>query len=310
MAKTAQGTGQKCEVRLWQDRPRKDGSRQLVAKSDLGTGLDLDEDQTYAIVMRQTFDDKSVLQSTTLQINSPQLLLAFREVVKSYPTVPSDFEGPFEMESPFQMLYHYWDDLDAYRRSAIDDIMRMHLNLLFEYMKAELGYDKTLCDGMVKKNCISFKHLWTIYRPGDLLYTKENGHPWLVRLEKTAYEENTKRGKWLELHHTYTDCDGTEVGQASHVVNIYQKKHFAAENPAIITRLPMFPRKFLKDNDDLEETLSKRGARLLDLKGVLVRNYDGLAEYLRDPPVSFYDPDMADYPGVWLPYTVSCSHSF
>ncbi|KAH0563096.1 hypothetical protein GP486_002338 [Trichoglossum hirsutum] len=303
MAETASGIGQKCEVRVWQDRPRKDGSRQLVAKSDLGVGLDLEEDQTYAIVMKQVFDDKSALQSTTLQINSPQLLRTFREVVKSYPTIPSDFEDPFEMESPFQMLFHYWDDLDIHRRAVTDDVTRMHLGLLFEYMKAEIGYDKSLCDGMVKKNNISFKHLWTIYRPGDLQYTVENGHPWLVRLEKTAYEENAKLGKWLELHCSYTDYDGRKAGRTSEIVKIYQKLLFAAENPAIITSLPMFPRKFLKGHDDLEETLLKRGTRFLDMKGVLVRSYDGLAEYLKEPPASYYDPDMADFDGVWLAYT-------
>jgi hypothetical protein len=41
------------------------------------------------------------------------------------------------------------------------------------------------------------------------------------------------------------------------------------------------------------------------LRGVLVKKYDGLALCLKELPHDFYDPDMGDWPGVWLPYTVS-----
>ena len=298
-----QGVGQKCEIRTWQERYRKDGRQEIVAKDSLYEE-DLDKDKPYAIVVREVFTDKNVLDHTIVQINSAQLLKTFREVIKSYPTVPTDFESPFEMESPFRMLYHYWDDLDIYRRSVSDDITRMHLNLLFDFMKAELGPDKDRCEGMIRKNQISFEKLWTIYRPGDLQYTVENGHPWILKMEKTAYEENVKKGKWLEVHCTYTDYDGTDIGQAAHIIHIYQKRNFAAGNPAIITDLRIFPCKFLQGHRDLEAKLLERGTRFLELQGVLVRDYDGLAQYVKDPPTGFYDPEMGEWPAVWLPYTV------
>lgn len=70
----------------------------------------------YALVIRRIFGEKIELKSTTLQINSPHILKAFRDVVKSYPTVASDFTKPFELLSPFQKLMHYWDQLDQYRQ--------------------------------------------------------------------------------------------------------------------------------------------------------------------------------------------------
>ena len=60
----------------------------------------------------------------------------------------------------------------------------------------------------------------------------------------------------------------------------------------------------MKGRDDLESELFRRGKRFLQLQGVLVKKYEGLAQYLKDPPMDFYDPDMADWPGVWHPYTV------
>lgn len=295
--------GSKCEIKIWQERYKRDGRQEIVAQD----GLDLDnflEDNAYAVVARKIFTEKNVLERTEVVINSTHLLRTFREVIRSYPTVPSDFNEPLELESPFGMLYHYWDELEEHQRSVDDDTTRMHLNLLLAFMKSELGQDKTRCDAMIKRNQVTFSKLWTIYRPGDLQYTKEYGHSWLMRMQKTAYEENLKLGKWLEVHCTYTDYDGIDVGTAGKVIKIYQKRNFAAENPAVINDLPIFPRKFLKDDDELEDRLRKRGDQFLTLKGVKIMKYDGLAQYLKDPPMDWYDPDMADFPGVWIPYTV------
>jgi hypothetical protein len=297
------GVGEKCEIRISQQR-YKNGRQEIVVKDGLEPDL-FDEDNSYALVARKVFTERNALEQTYVQINSPHLLKAFREIVRSYPTVPSDFEEPFELESPFRILFHYWEDIVDYRRDIKDDTSRMHLKLLLDFMKSELGPDKVRCDFMTKKNQITFSELWTLYRPGDLQYTSSDGHPWLLTVSKTAYEENTKVGQWLEIHCTYTDYDGIHIGQANRMFKIYQKKSFAAENPAIITDLEVFPRKFLKGKDGLETELWKRGIQFSQLQGVLVRRYDGLAQYLKDPPMNYYDPDMADDTGVWLPYTVS-----
>ena len=118
---------------------------------------------------------------------------------------------------------------------------------------------------------------------------------------KTAYEENTREGKWMEVHCTYTDYDGTNVGEAYRVVKIHQKRYFASENPANITDLVVYPRKVL-DDDSLEKRLLERGEHFLTLRGTCIRRYDGLAERIKEVPLGFYDPQMAEWDDVWLPY--------
>jgi hypothetical protein len=296
------GVGEKCEIRISQQR-YKNGRQETVVKDGLEPDL-FNEDNSYALVAKKIFTDKNSLEKTEVRINSSHILKAFRQIIGPYPTVPSDFEEPFELESPFKILFHYWNDIVEYRRKIKDDTARMHLALLLDFMKLELGPDKVRCDAMIKKNQITFSQLWTLYRPGDLQYTSPDGHPWLLTVSKTAYEENEKKGKFFEVHCTYTDYDGINVGLANRVFNIYQKRNFAAENPAVITDLQVFPRKFLNDKDNLESELFGRGKRFLQLQGVLVKKYEGLAQYLKDPPMEFYHPDMADFPGVWLPYMV------
>ena len=294
--------GSRAELRIWQERYKRDGTQETVAVDSL-TGSHR-FDTAYALVVEQIFTERNKLDLTRLTINSPHLLRALREVVGSYPVIAADFSEPFEMESPFRMLFHYWEDLDAYRGEIEDDDGRTHLTLLLDFMDMDMGPEKKRCETQVKKGQVDFSRLWTIFRPGETQITHENGHVWLLRCVKTAYEENTKQGKWMEVHCSYTDFDGTDVGEAKRVIRLFQKRLFASENPANIKDLPIFPRSFVADGD-LEARLTERGKRSLTLRGVCVRIYEGLAEHIKDPPLDFWDPDMADFDAVWLPYTES-----
>ncbi|KAI0379652.1 P-loop containing nucleoside triphosphate hydrolase protein [Hypomontagnella monticulosa] len=263
-----------------------------------------DDDDAYALVIHRDYASEPVggVNTTKLQVNSPFIIRAIREVVGSYPTVPSDFNSPFELTSPFQMLVHYWDELEVYRQETTDKVMRRDLNLLFDFMEHEIGPARRNILSMLRKEQITYLTAWVIYRPGDMLYLEHMGHGWLLRCIKTVYEESTKTGPYLEVHCTFTDHDGTSPCQSRRKITIYQKRQFGQENSAVITDLPVYPRRFVRD-DDLEERLKKRGRKFLRSQGKEVKAYDGVAEYLKEPPYNFYDPDMAEWDAVWLPYT-------
>ncbi|CAI7657647.1 unnamed protein product [Penicillium glandicola] len=297
-------TGEKCEFKVYRHSSKKDGKISVEPVSNPFSRLGLgDKDSPYALIVNRFLSEKNKLEKTTLQINSARLLKVFRELVKLYPTVPADFASPFELKDPFQILLHYWDELDERRQTTKDADERMHLNLLFDFMNHEIGPERERLLIMLRNKQITFLNAWCIFRPGDLVYTQFMGHPWLLRCQKTAYEESTKLGPYLEVHCLYTDHDGTITGEDSHVFRIYQKRSFAAENPAIITELPCFPRKFVEDQDDLENRLIARGQRFLAIQGVAVTSYDGYGQFLKEPDYAYYDPDMAEFGGVWLPYT-------
>lgn len=159
---------------------------------------------------------------------------------------------------------------------------------------------------MVAKGQINYRQAWVLFRPGDLLYTSVMGHPWLLRCVKTAYEVSNSIGPYITVSCTYTDHDGSTEGSADHSFRLIQKREFGAENPAFITDLPVYPRKFAKAEDDLEAKLEVRGRKFLDRKGASIQAYDGAAQFLKEPPYSWYSADENDYgSGIWLPYTVS-----
>lgn len=291
--------GKQCEIQI----------RNVHQKgTDIKYGLKnlaADENVSYALVVERYYDQRNTVESTIVQVNSPHLLRIFKSIVEYYPAIPADYDVPFKMESPFQMLFHYWDELHAaLEGDGLGDEARMHLKLLLGFMKADLSPSKEQADSMLKAGAISFSTLWTIFRPGCLVYTEVDSHPWLLRLEKTAYEENKKQGKFLEVHCTYTDYDGQSHGLAMRVIKIFQKRHFAAENPCKITKLPAFPLDWHGGEKNIQERLVERGAKFLGVHGIQVRAYNGLARHLKDPPHHWYDPDMGEFPGVWLPHTV------
>lgn len=303
--------GSRPECRAYHHIPNKDGkietkkilepfgkSKRTIARED---------DNGYALISNHNFNDKnpSVLDSVTLTVNSPHLLKAFREVVKSYSMVASDFEKPFELKSPFQMLIHYWAELESHLAETDDALMRMHLNLLLQFMRHELGSERERLDAMISSGHITFETAWVLFRPGDLVYCELMGHEWVLRCHKTAYEANKAYGPYMEVQCTFTDHDGEKTGRASHTLLLIQKRHFGSGHPAKITSLPVYPHKFVVGRDLLDERLEKRGHKFLALRDMSVRAYNGLAQYLKEPGWDFWHWDMESFSQVWLPYTVS-----
>ncbi|MCJ1391932.1 hypothetical protein MMC18_004799 [Xylographa bjoerkii] len=126
--KTSTGVGERCEIRLWQQRCRKDGTLEKTEKDVLGDE-DLDADKLFAITATQVLSKENVFDHTDVQINSTELLKAFRE-----------------------------DDLEVYRQQVKDDVTRMHLNLLFDFMRAEIGPDRDRCNYMIRKKQAGFSN--------------------------------------------------------------------------------------------------------------------------------------------------------
>lgn len=294
----------KCEFKTYHTSPKKGGGLVTEAKLEpFGKPQD-DTDGHYALVIRRKFTDRQELESTTLRINSPHLLGVFRDVVgSSYTTVASDFKSPFELTGPFQILMHYWDELENVCKTTEDKHVRQHLRLLFDFMNNELGPDRENIMNMIAKGQTSYLQAWVLFRPGDLVYSSLMGHPWLLRCQKTAYEESTTAGPYIIVTCSYTDHDGTLEGSADHKFFIYQKRWFGSENPAFIADLPVYPRRFARGDENLERRLEERGRRFLARKAICTQAYDGIAQYLKEPPDDYFHPEMADFEGVWLPFT-------
>ena len=301
--------GSRCETKALEERHSKKGDVEVIEKDEYKPEFTKPYED-YALVTQQYFDKDYKLTKTTLMVNSPQILQVFQDVVRFYPTQPSGFEDSVTLENPFSMLYHYRKEFATYRqKQECDDLTRMHVNLLLDFIQGELGEASSKADRMVTAGFINFKYLWTIYRPGDLLYATKFKHGRLYRMEDAAYRESKVQGPFFEITCSFLDFDGTNVGKAKENIQIYERRSFAGENPSEISSLPVFPREHLKGQDDLEERLMRRGERFLEMKESTTVYYSGLFEYLKLPPWSWWG-DPSDRDGIWVPTTVCRSSIF
>lgn len=296
-----QPAGQKCEFKAYHE-TIKDGIPKSEQVEEPFAGQSSLEDDAYALIIKRTFQQGEP-KKTSLTINSPHILQAFREVIRSYDPVASDFTSSLTLHGPFTMLVHYWDELNGYRRSLSHGDGRQHLDLLFEFMERELEADRNEALKMIQKRQITFKNAWVMYRPGDILYQEYKGEPWLLVCNRAVYEDQRDEGPYLEVHAVYTDHNGTVVGDAQHVVKLSQRALFPQEDPVAILDLPIYPRRFVPVGDSLERRLKVRGEKFLSFKDKSTSRYNGPAEWLKGPPSDFYDLMGCKYRGVWLPYS-------
>jgi hypothetical protein len=201
----SQSTGNRCEFKAYHE-TIKDG----VPKSEhipepFVEHANQGHDSTYALVIKRIFEQGKP-KKTVLTVNSPHILKVFREVVRSYNPVASDFTSPLDLQSPISMLVHYWDKLDEYRKALSHTNARLHLDLLFEFMEHELKPDRDQALQMIQKGHITFKNAWVLFRPGDVLYREFDDEPWLLICEKAVYEEHPEDGPYIEVPRLRVQC--------------------------------------------------------------------------------------------------------
>lgn len=283
---------------------RKKGEIEIVERdSKLSTA---DPYSKYALVSKQSFDENHKLTGTTLEINSPHLLTALKEVITYYPGEPLDFNMKFTIEDPFMMLVHHRDELRRHREITNDVTAKMHIALLLDYLKDEAGPKGTEINSMIEAGLITFPLLWMIFKPGDLLHEHQNGHTRLFQVRKHGYGEHRALGKYFEISCSFTSYDGVRAGIAGDKLRIWDRKEFSGLFSTSITSLSVFALKFLGSTESsaIQDMMAERGRRYLGIREMCVMQYHGLYLYLRRPPWDFYN-ESADYDGTFLPETTS-----
>jgi len=300
--------GARCEVKTLLQRQKKEEVEivEKDSKSTLG-----DPYAQYALVSKQSFDENHKLTGTMLEINSPQLLAALKDVVTYYPGEPLGFNTKFTIEDPFMMLVYHREELREYRETTSDATTKMHIMLLLDYLEKEAGQKGAEINDMIASGVITFPLLWMIFKPGDLIFEHKHGHARLFQVQRHGYGEHRAQGKYFDISCSFTSYDGIKVGTAGDKLRIRDRKEFFTPFSSQITALSVFPVKFLDcaESSSLQDRLSERGRRYLEIRDMCVMRYHGLYLYLRRPPWDFYD-EVADYDGTFLPETVRCPTSF
>ncbi|KAK1750508.1 AAA family ATPase [Echria macrotheca] len=237
---------------------------------------DIPDDKTnwfekFALTIVRQYDmQNKYVQRTSLQINSKLLKDLLADIIGYYPG-QSFATSDVSIDFPAQCLYHYRPELlaaldEQEEGSECAEHLRILLDFIDEHFVDEIKEGTNLRD----KGLISYEHLWTIFKPGSLVYGVRQGQPRVYKLDSYYIECGQCPGLRLSVHHT--DYDGDNFGTRSASLKIPQ---FTGAAP--IAALPALPLSMHPDPESIKRALTARGRRWEALAGQNFRQYKGVA---------------------------------
>lgn len=251
----------------WEDEPPKDVN--LQTKDPLGG---------FAVLIRKRkgHGEEPPLVMHSLAIQSPLIKKVLAEVLKDYPGVAPTEVLDLCLEAPFESLFHRWQNLLKAGRDDPDVLTRRHVKVLRDILEPEFEDYFEVSDECRLHGVITFRSLWIIFEPGELIFTAIDGEERLLRLNGGSYV-NVEDEPCYELYCEHVDWDGTRFGLGQTPIQIYQ-----FNGTITIEKLPAMPLKMHADQLAIKERLSKRGRKFEELRGYHFKAYSSSVIDTRD----------------------------
>jgi hypothetical protein len=280
--------GEICELHVYERRYNSKGVSVTVevgAMDRLPTDLQLNP--LAALVLVRYYNTAKELTSTLLEIRSPYMKKALKEVIGSYPEVNIGTEGAVQISGAGapHCIFHYRHELEQYAETSEDEDIKEHVGFMLNYMgramRKELNSWKAMMERNQRTPGLAFDDLWMAFRPGDLLYLRDNGlqAPILMRLRKfemTRVKGSHATSEYWTFHCDMMDCDGDNVLSMATATTIHKYQGYRA-----LDTLEAFPLKYHKDEAQVRKNLLQRGKRWLALTGKHHRSYAGTAGMIK-----------------------------
>lgn len=238
----------------------------------------------YALLIRNKIshgsDGRKAMEIHSIVIQSPLLKRFLGGVLENYPGVTTTLDR-LTFSSPFAPFVHRWDRFEKAIEEEKDELTKSHVNLLLSVLEAELLDTRTAMKDFVANTVIPFEHLWTIFVPGEIVFTMMDDQECAFRLKDAIYEK-TWGVKIFRLHCEFVDWDGDKYGKDIECLSVRSYPGTKA-----ITELPIFPLQYHSEKEAVQTKIMARARKFQELASVLYRAYEGVAiERLpyNDPP--------------------------
>ncbi|KAF2114227.1 hypothetical protein BDV96DRAFT_600944 [Lophiotrema nucula] len=229
--------------------------------------------QRFALVVRNKKNHGSgggkAMVVSSIIVQSPLLKPLLEEVFEGYEGITAGLKK-VTFQKPFAPFFYRWGTFKKAVESVEDEATRTHANLLFDVLSKELDETITTYQDLLSHGVITYKYLWTLFRPGDRLICSYKGEDMMMRLQSSDYESGG-----FCLYSKYVDWDGHRFGYAS---NNFILQPFEGTRP--ITDLDAYPIQFSGEAGVIESRLAARGKRFVELQGYHYRMYKGVADLI------------------------------
>lgn len=208
-----------------------------------------------------------------MQVNSESLKDIIRDRIGNYPG-QSFHTAQVTLDFPPRCLYHYHpelkEELELATKEDPNSEATRHLPILLDFIREEFNDAITEGDNLREKGLVTYEHLWTIFRPGILIYGTHLSQPRVYKLNNYCYTGGNCPG--LSLTVEYVDYDGDDFGMRCTNVLIHQ-----FDGAAPIAALSAFPLSFHTNEAAIREKLIARGRKWESHAGQQFREYRGVA---------------------------------
>jgi len=237
------------------------------------------ESKKHAILVRhkRRHQGAKALEIHSIVIQSPILKTLLGDIIGTYPGITFEAKEVV-FDSPFCPLFHNRDRLRAAIKDRDDEESKFYLRLLFQVLRPEMRSTIKSYKDLVSRCVITFKLLWTIFKPGDLVFEYDETDPRMYQVIRAAYETTAQTPKF-ELECKYIDWDGHKFGYDTTTKTIP-----AFQGPKAIKKLPFYPRSYVEDLENTEQKLGDRGRKFQSFSDCQYKAYKGNAK----TPRSYY----------------------
>ncbi|KAF4784834.1 AAA family ATPase [Colletotrichum scovillei] len=228
--------------------------------------------EKYALCITRQYDGQNkYICRTSLEVNSPGLKNILGDVIGSKYPGQSYLTSNITVDFPPRSLYHYRQELadTAVDHEPGSDEAR-HLPLLLSFIGEE--FHDAITDGanLLEQGLMSYEHLWTIFRPGCLVYATRMSQARVYKLN--SYQYTCGQCPGLQLSVEFVDFDGDDFGTRYDSLLIP-----AFSGTTQIASLNALPLAHHPDPNAVSHLLTERGRRWEALAGQNFRQYKGVA---------------------------------
>ena len=231
-----------------------------------------------ALVLTRYFNKEKENDRTELEIFSPHLKKAFKEVVPEYKDLNIQTKH-ITLSDDLRYFFYYRTELQEYGRNLQDPTAIEHLMFALTYMyralERELHTYYNFVEVPYSLPSIDYTNLWMVFRPGDYYYTKIGKIESVRKILRIRRSDLWTGGyQWFLCGRgiSYNDTNFGFVFDSTHL------RPYNGYKP--LMDLIAKPLNYHPDKKSIIERMVQRGKKYTRLHGTHHREYDGTAEAL------------------------------
>ncbi|VBB84804.1 Putative Nucleotidase [Podospora comata] len=239
------------------------------------------EDCTYPLIVRRRVlatmnGNKKRIELHSIEIRHPQVREVLFDVFEGYDNLVKEVKFLI-FKAPFRPFFWRWDRFNAAIDKEESEVVKTILIQLRSLVRADLAEAFAVKDELVSHGIITFKHLWTIFPPGELVYetpritSQSNLGDFFIVTEVEAPHDDPER---YQRHPRYclfckgTSWNGSSFGATNDNISLSSFK-----GTRKIADMRVVPVKYLEDAAAIKARCLERGKRHHELAGITYKAY-------------------------------------